>query len=121
MDKQQGLYNFWSQFGVPAYDENYVPDTAVMPYITYQTIDGSLDEPVYPSGSIWSKSWSWNEADAILHNIEDTLKRGGQIIELECGKMWVTRGTPFAQRMGEEGDDSIKRNFINLAVEYFTE
>lgn len=29
------LYAFWSQFGIPAYSEDMVPDGATLPYIRY--------------------------------------------------------------------------------------
>ena len=37
MTKEAALHNFWSMFGVPAYEENAVPsgeDGAEFPYIT---------------------------------------------------------------------------------------
>lgn len=30
------LFDFWSQFGVPAYLQDNVPDDAALPYITYE-------------------------------------------------------------------------------------
>ena len=38
MNKEQAIHFFWSQFGLPAYDENSVPDDAQMPYITYNVV-----------------------------------------------------------------------------------
>lgn len=32
------LYAFWSQFGIPAYAEDMVPDTATLPYIRYTVV-----------------------------------------------------------------------------------
>lgn len=34
-DLKRALYEFWSQFGVPAYLSDCVPDGAELPYITY--------------------------------------------------------------------------------------
>lgn len=130
MDKQQALQNFWESFGIPAYEETSVPDEEtlkelsptgeVYPYITYQKIIGSLGEPCYPTASVWTRSDSWAEADRILNSIYDALKRGGQIFKIDEGRMWVVRGTPFAQAMSDT-DQTIRRYFINLAVEFFTE
>lgn len=131
MDKQEAYNYFWSQFGVPAYDETSVPDEETMkelsptgevyPYIIYQKIISSINEPVYPTASLFTRSNSWTEADSILNNIYDHLKNGGQIILIDNGRMWLVRGNPFAQPMSDPNDDKIRRYTINLAVEFFTE
>ena len=130
MDKQQALHEFWSSFGVPAFEETSVPDEATLkelsptgeiyPYITYQKIISSIDEPVYPTASVWTRSESWKDADEILNSIYAELNRGGKIMKIEGGRMWIVRGNPFAQAMSDE-DRTIRRYFINLAVEFFTE
>ena len=121
MDKQQALQTFFSQFAT-AYEESDVPDDADLKqgYITYQKMIGSFDEPVFPSARIWSRSTSWRKADEILNNMNDHLKNGGQIFELDEGRMWIERGSPFAQAVSEE-DRSVRSYLINLAVEFFTE
>lgn len=129
MDEQQALDYFWNQFA-PAYEENSVPDEETMkelhpngqvyPYITYQKIIGSLDEPVYPTASIWTRSDSWTEADEIVNSINADLDHGGVIIKIEGGRMWIVRGNPFAQAMSDT-DKTIRRYFVNIAVEFFTE
>ena len=43
MDKSQAVHDFWSSFGLTAYDENAVPDNAQMPYITYSVVTDSLE------------------------------------------------------------------------------
>ena len=35
IDIMEALYAFWSQFGVPAYAEDMVPDDAKLPFIRY--------------------------------------------------------------------------------------
>lgn len=34
-DVMAALYAFWSQFGIPAYGDDMVPDNAALPYIRY--------------------------------------------------------------------------------------
>ena len=36
------------------------------------------------------------------------------------GAIWIKRGEPFAQNMGDQNDDMIRRKIINLSVEYLT-
>ena len=41
MTAAEAIYGFWSSFGVPAYEENAVPDGAGMPYLTYRYAEGA--------------------------------------------------------------------------------
>jgi hypothetical protein len=118
MDKQQAYYSLWSSFGLPAYDETSVPDDAKMPYITYQVILDSLDAPVYPTASLWYRDTSWNDIDYKLTGIAAYIE-DMKPIPLDEGYMYVTKGSPFAQRMAEE-DRTVKRYVINLGVEFLT-
>lgn len=122
MTNQQALQFFWSQFGVPAYDENDVPDDADLDagYITYQKIEGEFEMPVFPTASILQRSTSWKKVEQIKNDINDALKRGGQIIKIEGGRLWIQRGSPFAQEMGE-ADRAVRRFVINVQMEFMTE
>ena len=61
MNKEQAIHTFWSGFGIPAYDEQTVPDDAVMPYITYRVVTDSIGNVCNLTGSIWYRSTSWKE------------------------------------------------------------
>lgn len=119
MDKQQAYHSLWSSFNLPAYDENSVPDDAQKPYITYQVILGDLDGPVYPSASLWYRSTSWNDIDLKLKEIAAYIEDMQPVPLDDGGYMYVTKGTPFAQRMTEE-DRTVKRYYLNLAIEFLT-
>ena len=133
MDKQQAYNAFWNSFGVFAFEENSVPTDDIIetliqsgpikskfPYITYQVITDDLDRPVYPMATIWDKNTSWEKADKLSNLIRQKIKQNLNIIQLDEGGMFITTGTPFAQHMSEEGDRTIRRILINLAVEFFT-
>lgn len=123
MTKEAALYNFWSMFGLPAYEENVVPtgeDGAEFPYITYQVVTDSFGNDVALTGSVWYRSTSWKEANAKAQEISNTLSRGGVTIACDGGIIWLRRGVPFAQSMGDDSDDLIKRKYINLVAEFMT-
>ena len=123
MTKEAALYNFWSMFGLPAYEENAVPageDGAEFPYITYQVVTDSFGNDVALTGSVWYKSTSWKEANAKAQEISNILSRGGVTIACDGGIIWIRRGVPFAQSMGDDSDDQIKRKYINLVAEFMT-
>lgn len=123
MTKEAALYNFWSMFGLPAYEENSVPsgeDGAEFPYITYQVVTDSFGNDVALTGSVWYRSTSWKEANAKAQEISNVLSRGGVTLTCDGGIIWLRRGVPFAQSMGDESDDLIKRKYINLVAEFMT-
>lgn len=118
MNKAQAIQAFWESFGVPAYEESTVPDDVVMPYITYSMVADSIGHPIPMTGSIWDKAYSWETISQIADSISDGLVQV-KSVPLDVGYIYITRGTPFAQRMTDE-DDTIRRIYINLMVEYLT-
>ena len=120
MDKAQALHSFWSSFVWPAYDEYTVPTGSSMPYITYEVSTDSLDSPVSLTASLWCHSMSWAEISQKADEIAARLSAGGQVIKLDNGFLWLTPGSPFAQRMDEPSDDSVRRIILNVQAEFLT-
>lgn len=121
MDKEQAIQDFWSGFGIPAYDENTVPDGAQMPYITYSVSTGSLDDTLMLSASVWYHSTSWQGVTQKVHEIAEYIGQGGHRIKaIEGGYLFITQGTPFSQRMSDPSDDMVRRIYINVNAEFFT-
>ena len=122
MNKEQAIQQFWSSFGLTAYDSNTIPtgkDKPKPPYITYDVITDSLGTPVALSGSIWYHSTKWDEITAKKDEIAAEIGYGHKIIKIDGGYLYITKGSPFAQRAPDE-DDSIRRIYINLMVEFLT-
>ena len=120
MTKAAAIYRFWNSFGLTAYEENSVPDEAAFPYITYQLVTDSFDHEIPLSASIWYRSESWTEINAKTEEISQKISRGGKIISCDGGAIWLKRGQPFAQNMGDESDDLIKRKYLNITAEFMT-
>ena len=120
MTKASALYQFWNSFGLTAYDENTVPDDAVFPYITYQLVTDSFDHEVPVTASLWYRSESWTGINAKTEEISQKISRGGKIVSCDGGAIWLKRGQPFAQNMGDESDDLIKRKYLNITAEFIT-
>lgn len=120
MDKQEAYNRFWREAtGLTAYEENNIPVDAVLPYCTYETILDGLDSAVFPLGHIWDKSLSWEARDAILAHVSAYIGHG-KILKLDEGRMFICKGTPFAQRRADEGDNTVGGYEIQLQVEFFT-
>ena len=120
MTKAAAIYQFWNSFGLTAYDENSVPDDASFPYITYQLVTASFDREIPLAASLWYRSESWTGINAKTDEISQKISRGGKIIPCDGGVIWLKRGQPFAQNMGDESDDLIKRKYLNITAEYLT-
>ena len=120
MTKAAAIYQFWSGFGLTAYEENTVPDDAAFPYITYQLVTDSFDREIPLTASLWYRSESWTAINAKTEEISQKISRGGKIISCDGGAIWLKRGQPFAQNMGDESDDLIKRKYLNITAEYIT-
>lgn len=120
MTKAAAIYRFWSGFGLTAYEENTVPGDALFPYITYQLVTDSFGQEVAAAASLWYRSESWTAINAKTEEISELIGRGGKIINCDKGRIWVKRGQPFAQNMRDDTDTLIKRKYLNLSIEYFT-
>lgn len=119
MTKEQAYHNFLSSFGWKTYDENTVPEDAVLPRITYNLSVAEFGLPVAMSLSVWDRSTKWTSVTEMADDIYDGIGLGGKLLTYDDGFIWVKRGQPFAQRMADE-DDAIRRIYINVEVEYFT-
>lgn len=120
MTKAAAIYQFWNSFGLTAYEENSVPDDAAFPYITYQLVTDSFYREIPLAASIWYRSESWTAINAKTEEISHKISRGGKIIACDGGAIWIKRGQPFAQNMGDESDDLIKRKYLNITAEFMT-
>ena len=120
MTKAAAIYQFWNGFGLTAYEENTVPEDAVFPYVTYQLVTDSFDREVAATASLWYRGESWTAINAKTEEISAHIGLGGKIIKCDGGCIWIKRGQPFAQNMGDESDDLIKRKYLNLTFEFMT-
>ena len=120
MTKAAAIYQFWSGFGLVAYEENTVPTDAAFPYITYQLVTDSFDREVPVTASLWYRSESWTAINAKTEEISQRISRGGKIIPCDGGAIWLKRGQPFANNMSDESDNLIKRKYLNITAEFMT-
>ena len=116
-DKWTAIQRFWSGFGLTAYDENTVPENAVLPYITYSASTAGLDETVYMTASLWYRSNSWAEVSQKAEGIGGLIG-GGYGVGYDNGRMWVNKASPFAQRMSDESDAQIRRIVLQVTADF---
>ena len=120
MDKAQAINAFWNGFGWPAYDEGTVPDDAPLPRITYSVVTDSLGYPVMIPASLWDRSPSWERITKKAEEISQAIvEMYPPAIKIDTGRIYLTKGSPFAQRM-QDANDMIRRIYLNVDAEFFT-
>lgn len=120
MTKAAAIYQFWNGFGITAYEENTVPSDADFPYITYQLATDSYDYDVIATASLWYRSESWKDINNKTEEISQFIGEGGVIIKCDGGRIWIKKGQPFAQNMGDSSDNLIRRKYLSLLYEFLT-
>ena len=118
MTAEQAIHAFWSGFSLTAYDENSVDEKAVLPYITYSLSYDTFDNQVSMVANLWYQSTSWMGITNKLHEISEGITQSGKVLTTDNGYIWIKRGSPFGQRMGD-AENNIKRMLINVSAEYF--
>jgi hypothetical protein len=124
MTKLQALYAFFSSFGIPAFEENSIYNPNVQPkfpYITYSAATSAFQEGnVTLSVSVWSRADSLQEAEEFADAISRKIGYGGYMQQAEDGFIWLKKGNPFVQYMGDPSDDFLHRAYINITAEFLT-
>jgi hypothetical protein len=121
MDKAQALQTFWESFGIPAYEQTTVPESATMPYITYSVSTDSLDNVVNMTASVWYHSTSWKDISEKTEQIARYIVgMNPPSIKFDGGRLYIAKGNPFAQRMADPNDDMIRRMYLNIQAEYLS-
>ncbi len=124
MKKWEALYDFYSSFGIDAFEENSVPtgrDKPNYPYVVYEVQQGGFDpdNDTALSFTIVDKNDSfvpiYELADAIAATIGD-----GKIYELDNGYLKIRTGTPWAQNQRDNADNTIRRLYSIIMVTYYT-
>lgn len=117
-NRWEAIYDFWNQFGWPAYEQSSVPDDAKMPYITYEATAGQFEQLIPITASLWVHSKSWTKINAKSDEIEAFIGSMG-CPRIKGGRYRVYIGdTPFAQNMDDPDDKDIRRKVLNVTFEF---
>lgn len=121
MTPEAAIFSLLGELGVPVYSATSVPDDAGYPYCTVGMAVGSFwDGEVPLPVSLWYYGDSEREPNAGARALAAIVGPGGRVIPCDGGAVWVKRGSPFSQSMGDPADDKIKRRYVNLTAEFVT-
>lgn len=106
------LKTFFSGFGLSAYAENSVPDTAQLPYITYSISDPEWNQKASMYAQVWDRTKSNDGLIRIADQIAADIGEGKNI-PLEGGYLVIWPETPLTQILV---DGDFRRAYINLSI-----
>lgn len=121
-DIMKALFEFWSQFGIPAYAEDMVPDNATVPYIRYTVPRGPLmGTSVAPAYNYHRAKLMGNaERAEMAERIAEAIPQGGAIVRVDGGGFLILRRGSDFQTLYQDPDD---RDIIgvrsNVEVTFF--
>ena len=115
----QALYTFFSGFGIPAYAEYAVPDSAELPYITYQVVEPDWRDEATFSARVWYRDTSFASLNATVDAIRQAVGEGKRLATTG-GAVFLFKGTPFVQIMPMEGDDTLRVAYVNFGMHAVT-
>ena len=122
MNKWLALNQWFNSFGVKAYQEQTVSDTAVLPYIAYELAFGDIDNsPLALTFSYFERSTNWQGCFDMSEMISADIGRYGKKLVVDGGYIVIQRGSTFAQPLDDmDGDKDIRRMVFNIDVFFFT-
>ena len=129
MTKAAAIQGFWASFGLAAFEENAVPtgrgtdgssEAPGYPYITYELVTDDLGNAAAMTASLWYRGTSWVPANAKADEVGARLGYAGVRLACDGGCIWLRRGTPFAQSMGDPDNDMIRRKVISVDAMFLT-
>lgn len=121
MDRWQAQQEFWSSFGIPAYDARTVDFNAEMPYITYDAISSSIGSVKDINASLWYRTTSWAEISQKAIEIAQTIDEMPPSIAVDDGriKFRVPEVSTFAQRASDP-DPNVRKIILTVEAEFLT-
>jgi len=121
MSKASALHEWFSGFGITAYEETSVKSSAAMPYLTYTYATGDFDSGEVPIiVNLWYQSDSNVAINAKAEEIYTKIGRGGVHVPVMGGTIWLKRGSPFSKPLSDPSDANIRRRYINITAEFET-
>jgi len=123
MTKNAAIQSFFESFELPAYPASSVPTSGdekpSFPYITYSV---NMDQGLERTGgtaSVYYRSESWTGLNAKVDEISRAIGTG---VSLLCdeGGIVVRKGTPWAQPLGDDSDNMVKRKILTFEFLFAT-
>ena len=122
MTKDAVIQSFFESFGLNAFPSSSVPtgsDAPEYPYITYSAPSDWDMERVTVTASVWYRGTSWTALNAKVKDISQIIGSANVLI-CDEGRIIVRKGSPWAQPMGDDVDNMIKRKILTFEFLFAT-
>lgn len=123
MTKYAAIQAFFEGFGLPVFPEASVPTSGdempQFPYLTYSANTDSDVNSTTVTASLWYRTESWAGINAKTDEISGAVSQG-VVLNCDDGGIIIRKGTPFAQPMGDNVDNMIKRKILMFDVLFAT-
>lgn len=120
--QKAALYEFFSSFGIPAYEETGLLKRPELPYMTYQDVTGRYwDGGIAAHAQIWYQTrGDMSGADSIAKLISERIGTSGCIIGCDGGGILIKRSKTkaFSQKLTDKTDIDLDGRQINLLLEF---
>lgn len=119
----EALYAFWSQFGIPAYAEDMVPDNAKLPYIRYSVVKAPLTSASVATAYNYHNARLMGNVEraAIADQIAKAIPQGGIKVRLSGGGYLILyRGSDFQTPYKDPEDPNVIGIRTSVEVYFYT-
>jgi len=117
MTKNAAIQSFFESFGLPAFPSASVPTSGdempSFPYLTYSAPTSYDMDLVLCNASLWYRTESWTGINAKTEEIGKYISKS-LLLDCDDGGIIIRKGTPFAQPMGDDTDNMIKRKILSF-------
>lgn len=106
IDIMETLHVFWSQFGIPAYAEDMVPDDAKLPYIRYSVAKAPVAQASIMTAYNYHNARLMGNVERarLAEQIAEAIPEGGVKLPLKNGGYIVLRRGPDFQTLYQDPD-----------------
>ncbi len=119
----KALYAFWSQFGIPAYAEDMVPDGAALPYIRYTVVSAPmLNGTILTAFNYHSARLMGNvERAEMAGRIADAIPENGAKVPVDGGGfLCLYRNSDFQSLYKDPEDPNVIGVRTSVEAKYYT-
>ena len=123
MTKDAAIQSFFESFGLNAYPAMSVPasgsERPEFPYIVYTVPTGYGLSHVSANASVYYRSENMVNLNAKVNEISEAVGDGYKI-KCDNGGLVIRKRDPFAEPLGDDSDDMIKRKVLFFDILFAT-
>lgn len=113
IDTASALYGFYSQFGIPAYTTDNVPDDVSLPYLTYRFAESEWSTPISHYAQIYMRT---NSNVKLLSKADEIKNAIGSGVSIPAGDGYLVIHYENAEILSNE-DNDVRSVYISMQLD----